>query len=80
MDPVKRLCNLLSRFYDVQEGAIEIDGIDIRQLSMQQLRQHLELCFKSHSYFEERYGKTYLTEGLQRRLKKVFRPPRRGSS
>jgi len=33
------ILHLLSRFYDVQTGSIEIDGIDIRQLPKQQLRK-----------------------------------------
>jgi subfamily B ATP-binding cassette protein MsbA len=32
------LVDLLSRFYDVQEGRIEIDGIDIRKLKISDLR------------------------------------------
>ena len=33
------LVNLLMRFYDVQSGSIKIDGIDIRQLPRENLRQ-----------------------------------------
>ena len=33
------LVNLLMRFYDVQEGAIRLDGIDIRQLPRAELRR-----------------------------------------
>jgi len=35
------LCSLLPRFYDVEEGAITIDGIDIRKMTLQSLRSHI---------------------------------------
>ncbi|MFM7739580.1 MAG: ATP-binding cassette domain-containing protein, partial [Planctomycetota bacterium] len=35
------MVNLLGRFYDVQEGAIKIDGHDIRNLSLADLRRNL---------------------------------------
>ena len=67
------MVNLLSRFYDVQEGSIEIDGIDIRQLSMQQLRQNLGIVFQESFLFRGTvwknlsYGRpgTSIEEGLQ---------------
>lgn len=31
-------CALLSRFYDVQEGSVEIDGIDVRDMTVESLR------------------------------------------
>ena len=33
------LMNLLLRFYDVKGGAIKIDGIDIRDMNREELRQ-----------------------------------------
>jgi len=35
------LCALLPRFYDVQEGRITIDGIDIRSMTLESLRQQI---------------------------------------
>ncbi|WP_281942363.1 ABC transporter ATP-binding protein [Paenibacillus tyrfis] len=35
------LCSLLPRFYEVDEGSITIDGIDIRQMMLQSLRSHI---------------------------------------
>ncbi|NEW06781.1 ABC transporter ATP-binding protein [Paenibacillus sp. SYP-B3998] len=35
------LCSLLPRFYDVDEGAITIDGIDIRKMTLESLRSHI---------------------------------------
>lgn len=35
------LCSLIPRFYDVSEGAIYIDGIDIRDVTMKSLRNNI---------------------------------------
>ncbi|RED66277.1 ABC transporter ATP-binding protein [Cohnella lupini] len=35
------ICSLLPRFYDVNEGKITIDGIDIRDMTLQSLRKHI---------------------------------------
>lgn len=35
------LCNLLPRFYDVDEGSITINGVDIRDIKQQTLRTHI---------------------------------------
>ena len=40
------IVSLLSRFHDVQEGSITVDGIDIRDLSMHDLREKLGVVFQ----------------------------------
>ncbi|MEF7496837.1 ABC transporter ATP-binding protein [Lysinibacillus sphaericus] len=35
------ICSLLPRFYDVNEGSITIDGVDIRDFKLQSLRGHI---------------------------------------
>jgi len=35
------LVNLISRLYDVNEGSITIDGVDVKDLSMNTLRKHI---------------------------------------
>ncbi|PJN55693.1 putative multidrug export ATP-binding/permease protein [Paenibacillus sp. GM2FR] len=35
------LCSLLPRFYDIEAGRITIDGIDIRDMTLQSLRSHI---------------------------------------
>ncbi len=37
------LVNLISRMYDVQEGSIRIDGIDVKDLSFEQLRKNVAM-------------------------------------
>jgi ATP-binding cassette subfamily B protein len=54
---------LLQRFYDPQEGAVLLDGVDIRQLSPQDLRQQLAVVQQQPALFSAdvmhniRYGK-----------------------
>ena len=45
------LVNLLCRFYDVAEGAIELDGVDIRQISIAQYREHIGLVLQEPFLF-----------------------------
>ena len=45
------LVNLLARFHDVQQGTIEIDGIDIRHLPMRLLRERLGIVFQESFLF-----------------------------
>src|SRR5699024_5205178 len=35
------ICSLIPRFYDIQEGAITIDGIDLRDMTMRSLRKQI---------------------------------------
>ncbi|MFJ3388219.1 ABC transporter ATP-binding protein [Lysinibacillus sp. NPDC086135] len=35
------ICSLLPRFYEVNEGSISIDGVDIRDFKLQSLRSHI---------------------------------------
>ena len=35
------LCNLIPRFYDVAEGSISIDGLDVRDVTQQSLRRNI---------------------------------------
>lgn len=40
------LVNLIPRFYDVTEGAVTIDGIDVRQMSKDDLRSHIGMSLQ----------------------------------
>ena len=40
------LVNLLMRFYDVDAGAIRLDGVDTREMSRQQLRSHFGMVLQ----------------------------------
>src|SRR5262249_34950188 len=45
------LINLLLRFYDVQRGRITVDGIDIRELDLQELRGLFSLVLQDVHLF-----------------------------
>lgn len=44
---------LVPRFYDVQEGAIAVDGIDLRSVSTQQLRSRIGMVFEEAFLFSD---------------------------
>lgn len=62
------LANLLLRFYDVQEGAIAIDGTDIRQVRLRDLRRQIGLVSQEPTLFNDtvwaniRYGSPHATD------------------
>lgn len=43
--------NLLPRFYDVSSGSISIDGVDIRQLNIDSLRDKIAIVFQDNVLF-----------------------------
>ena len=45
------MVNLLTRLYDVQQGRVTIDGIDVRDLAAADLRAHLGVVFQESSLF-----------------------------
>ena len=46
------LVNLLPRFYDVKNGAVKIDGEDIRNLTLESLRDNIAVVFQDNFLFE----------------------------
>jgi ABC-type multidrug transport system fused ATPase/permease subunit len=46
------LAKLLCRFYDPQSGAIEVDGIDLRQLEVSSWRSRMTAVFQDFTRFE----------------------------
>ncbi len=47
------IANLVTRFYDVNEGSIKIDGIDIRQMSKKSLRSLMGLVTQDSILFND---------------------------
>lgn len=45
------LASLLPRFYDVTSGVISIDGIDIRNINLQSLRENISIVFQDNFLF-----------------------------
>jgi len=50
------LVNLLSRFYDVSDGAILVDGIDVRQATLASLRAQIGLVTQETVLFNDTVG------------------------
>ena len=45
------IANLISRFYDVTDGQVLIDGIDVRDISLQSLRKHISIVLQETFIF-----------------------------
>ena len=45
------LVNLIPRFYDIQSGSIKIDGVDIRNISLESLRNNISMVFQDNFLF-----------------------------
>ena len=62
------LADLLARFYDVDQGAIFIDGIDIRQLALEDLRRQIGIVSQEAILFNDTiynnivFGQTNISE------------------
>lgn len=62
------ITNLLNRFYDIEEGSITIDGIDIKNIKREDLRQHIAMVLQDTHLFSGtimeniRYGRLDATD------------------
>ena len=50
------LANLLCRFYDVDEGCVSIDGVDVRELDHHDLRRHVGVVLQEPFLFRGTVG------------------------
>ena len=46
------LVNLLFRFYDVNEGSIYINGVDVKEYGIKYLQQHISVVFQENYLFQ----------------------------
>ncbi len=56
------LVNLLPRFYDVTTGSITIDGIDLKDYSMNSIRQNISMVFQDNFLFSGTIRENILME------------------
>ncbi|MBE0690545.1 MAG: ABC transporter ATP-binding protein, partial [Anaerolineae bacterium] len=62
------IINLLPRFYDVTEGAVKIDGIDVRDVTLRSLRSQIGIVLQDTFLFSDtvmeniRYGRPNATD------------------
>ena len=47
------VAQLLPRFYDVDSGSVQIDGVDVRELKLENLRQNVGLVFEDTFLFSD---------------------------
>lgn len=47
------IINLLQRFYDVSDGAVKVDGVDIRDLTLKQLRSSIAVVLQDVFLFSD---------------------------
>lgn len=47
------LINLLQRFYDVTDGVVKVDGVDIRRLTLKQLRSNISVVLQDVFLFSD---------------------------
>ncbi|MDR0291938.1 MAG: ABC transporter ATP-binding protein/permease [Elusimicrobium sp.] len=45
------LVNLIPRFYDVQRGAVLIDGVNVKDITLKSLRSHMAVVFQDNFLF-----------------------------
>ncbi len=45
------IINILMRFYDIEKGSVKIDGVDIRDLTLYDLRSHFGLVLQDNALF-----------------------------
>ena len=62
------MCHLLMRFYDVKEGSIKVDGVDVRDYTQDSLRRHIGIVQQDVFLFADsileniRYGRLDATD------------------
>ena len=73
----KAIINLLCRFYDVDEGEILVDGIDIRDVTVESLRRNMGIVLQDTFIFSGtvrdniRYGRLDATDEEVERAAKI---------
>lgn len=50
------VAKLLPRFYDVQEGHVRIDGVDVRDIKLEELRRNVGFVFQDTFLFSDTLG------------------------
>ena len=73
------IVNLLPRFYDIKSGSISIDGIDIRDYTLESLRENIAVVFQDNFLFSGTIRENILLgkkdatdEDIQKAIKMAF--------
>lgn len=71
------ICNLIPRFYDVDAGAVTVDGIDVREITLNSLRRNIGMVqqdvylFNTNIMENIRYGRPEATDAEVREAAKL---------
>lgn len=64
------MVNLLPRFYDVTSGSVCIDGVDVRDLELDSLRDKIAIVFRITSCLPARFARIFCSARKTQRRKK----------
>ena len=70
------LISLLTRFYDPTRGVVLLDGVDLRDCRLSDLRSQFAIVLQEPVLFSTSTGKTSPTAGLVPRPRRSSRPPK----
>ncbi|MEC0307443.1 ABC transporter ATP-binding protein [Paenibacillus lautus] len=73
------ICSLLPRFYDVDQGTITVDGIDIRNIKLQNLRKHIGIVQQDVFLFSGTIRDNIAYGDLQATDQQIWEAARRAS-
>jgi len=73
------ICSLLPRFYDVDEGRITIDGMDIREFKLESLRKHIGIVQQDVFLFSGTIRENIAYGDLQATEEQIWEAARRAS-
>jgi ATP-binding cassette, subfamily B, bacterial MsbA len=65
------IADLIPRFYDVQEGRVAIDGIDVRRIRLASLREHIGLVTQHTFLFNDTVRANIAYGGVDRNLNQI---------
>lgn len=71
------ICSLLPRFYDVTDGAITIDGVDIRDMTLASLRSHIGIVQQDVFLFDGTIRENIAYGNLQATEEEIWEAARR---
>ena len=61
------IVNLMQRFYDVQKGSVKLDGVDVKDLSLEQLRSSISVVMQDVFLFSDTIEEN-IKMGLRKQL------------
>ena len=71
------ITNVISRFYDVREGAVLIDGVDVREVAIEDLRSQIGIVPQETYLFRGTIAKNIAYSSPTRPVRRSLERPRR---